>query len=67
MDEMSMEDLKKLLPYCIPEKWTLWMLHFGKDDWQIPEEIKETLTKIFDTDFPWEETPMKGYRKIWLK
>jgi len=68
MSEITQEEFKRLFPYCIPEQWRVQMLLFGKNDWTlIPEDLRDTLTKIFDTDFPWELTPMKGYRKMWIR
>ena len=67
MTDITMEEFKRLFPYCIPEQWRVQMALFGKDDWSlIPIDLRDTITKIFETDFPWEKTPMRGARRIWL-
>lgn len=67
MNEITTKEFKALFPFCIPERWRVQMALFAKKDWSlIPVELRDTMTKIFETDFPWDRTPMKGYRRIWI-
>ena len=74
-DETKMNDtsyptiieIMKILPYCIPNQWTSQMALLPRSMWRIPPNIEEVLLKIYDTNFPWDEAPLKGCRRIWVR
>ena len=63
----TMNEIMELLPYCIPNQWTSQMALLPREMWTIPPNIEKILLKIYDTDFPWEKSPFKGMRKMWIR
>ena len=64
---VTLKELMEILPYCIPSQWTSQMALLPRNMWSIPHKIEEVLLKIYETDFPWEEPPYKGARRIWIR
>ena len=63
----TITEIMELLPYCIPKQWTSQMALLPRSMWSIPPNLERVLLKIYETDFPWDETPFKGYRRMWIR